>query len=169
MLFPMSYFWIGEPSHSILHHPEVFSKLYIQDDYHSLSSLLFIPNAAGCSTGNWPELKFMHNYVRTLHPMKSRARFWWQQQEPAYLCPALLWARQQESKLLRYHCDSGGVSRLWISFYYCVSHQSAEVIMWAWQWRGGEEFLLSIEYARSSAQLLWLWNFCWVTQNHMAC
>lgn len=49
--------------------------------------------------------------------MKSRAGFWWQHQEPAHLCPSLLWARHQESKLLRYHCDSCGGSRPWINFY----------------------------------------------------
>lgn len=51
-LFPTSYFWIGEPSRSILHHAELFSKLYMQDDYFSLSSLLFIPSAAGCNSRN---------------------------------------------------------------------------------------------------------------------
>lgn len=168
-LFTMSYFWIGETSHSIPHHAALFSKLYIQDDYHSLSSLFFIPNAAGCSTGNWSELKFTNQCVRTLHPMESRARFWWQHQEPAYSCPALLWARHQESKRLRYPRDSCGVSRPWINFYYPVSHQSAEVIMWAWQWRGEEEFLLlSTEFARSSVQLFSLWDFWWVIRKHVA-
>lgn len=72
-LFPTSYFWIGEPSRSILHHAELFSKLYMQDDYFSLSSLLFIPSAAGCNSRNWNE--FMHSCARTLHPMKSSVRF----------------------------------------------------------------------------------------------
>lgn len=72
-LFPVCYIWIGEPKHAILHHAELFSELYKQDYYHSLSSLIFIPSAAGCSTGNRSELKFMHSHVRTLYPKKPRA------------------------------------------------------------------------------------------------
>lgn len=51
-LFPMNYFWVAEPSHSVLRHTELFPKLYIQDDYHLLDSF----HSKCCRVQHW-ELK----------------------------------------------------------------------------------------------------------------